>query len=115
MTPWWKIVIVLGWTLASFTTGWHVKGKYVQAAQLEDYQKQVAAAQTAQQEANDRAVDLEKQLATERQLAHDINSKTEQTIEKHPEFTSCKLPDGSVQLLNDAIAGRTASGFNAGM
>lgn len=115
MNSWWKIGIVLGWTLLCFMSGWHVKGKYVEAAQLKSFQDQVQKAQIAQQEANDRAIDLEKKLADQRQQAIAINSQLEEALAKHPEFTSCKLPSGSVQLLNDAIAGRTASGFNAGM
>ena len=115
MTPWLKVGIVLGWTLFSFMLGWHIKAKFVDAAELHSLQDQVKAAQLAQQSANDHAADLEKTLASQRQLNQTLNSKTEQTIEKHPVFTSCKLPSGSMQLLNDAIAGRTASGFNTGM
>lgn len=92
----------------SFSTGWVVKGKFVKAAQLEEYQEQVRAAQLAQQEANDRAADLEKKLADERKKAKAINSKLEKALVENPDYARCKLPAGGVQLLNDAVAGNPA-------
>ena len=108
MNAYWKIGLYLACITVNLAIGWHLHTIYDQAEMAKEYRDQIEATQKAQQEANDRAEDLEKKLAAERQTTQTLNTKMEANLAKNPVYTGCKLPADGVRLLNDAIAGHPA-------
>jgi hypothetical protein len=102
MTAYWKLGILVGWTMIAFLSGWHIESITLEAQHTKELQAQIIADNAKKAEVESRAAQAETELASSRQQYASINSKWREALAKP--HTLCTLSADSIGLLQDATA-----------
>lgn len=100
----WKPIAIIAVILATFYTGYHVRGSFDQVAADKLLQAQIEANQKAQEVLNAKSAKVESDLAAERLKSSDLMKRWSKiNAQKH---NVCLLSDATLQLLHDATTGQ---------
>jgi hypothetical protein len=98
----WPLALVL----LAFTAGWTVNGWRWEARHAAALQAQLDARMKAEQDANAKSAELEARLAEERKWAIETARRLDRELQNAA--YACRVPDGGVLILRDAVAGHPA-------
>lgn len=105
----WRIIAIAGVLAGVFSAGWCVRGYIAEAVQNKAIAAAVAETKKQEKESYEKAQQLEKALAESRARERKLAIGLDKELRSNNSYRICIVPDGGVQLYNEAIRGNITS------